>query len=81
MRTEWLCKQLDQLNIGYYHHPHMNIVTIKSKYIPDDFAEKFDLVPDTHDENHKWYKVVIMDHVEMEHLEILVDAIKQAQKV
>lgn len=77
MRTEWLCKQLDKLNIGYYRHPHMNIVTIKSEYIPDNFADRFDLVPDTHDENHKWYKVVIMDHVEMQHLEVLIDAIKE----
>ncbi len=76
MRTKWLCEQLDGLNIGYYRHPHMNIVTMKADKISKDIAEKFCLVPDTHDGNPKWYKVVIMDHVEIDHLEQLVSALK-----
>ena len=57
----------------------MNIVTMKSDKISTDIAEKFSLVPDTHDENHKWYKVVIMDHVEIDHLEQLLEDLKQSQ--
>ena len=81
MRTQWLCEQLDALNIGYYRHPHMNIVTMKSEKISKDIAEKFSLVPDTHDENPKWYKVVIMDHVEIDQLELLLEDLKQSQSV
>lgn len=76
MRTKWLCEQLDGLNIGYYRHPHMNIVTMKADKISKNIAEKFCLVPDTHDGNPKWYKVVIMDHVEIDHLEQLIMALK-----
>lgn len=81
MRTQWLCEQLDALNIHYYRHPHMNIVTMKSDKIPEKIAIKYNLVPDTHDENHKWYKIVIMDHVEIDHLEQLLEELKQSQIV
>ena len=76
MRTKWFCDQLDNLNIDYYRHPHMNIVTMKSDNIPVEVEKKYDLVPETHDGNNKWYKVVIMDHVEVDHLEKLVEEIK-----
>ena len=77
MRTKWLCDQLDALNIDYYRHPHMNIVTMKSDGIPVEAEDKFDLVPETHNGNNKWYKVVIMDHVEVDHLEKLIEFIKE----
>ncbi|WP_396195125.1 pyridoxal-dependent decarboxylase [Flavobacterium sp.] len=68
MRTRFLCNQLDAMNIQYFREPFMNIVTIKADYIPLHLAEKYDLVPQQHDENNKWYKIVLMDHVEVEHL-------------
>jgi tyrosine decarboxylase/aspartate 1-decarboxylase len=68
MRTDWLCKQFDELEIKYFRDPFMNIVTVQSKNIPKHFEEKYDLVPQKHDDTNEWYKIVIMDHVEIEQL-------------
>ena len=76
MRTDWLCKQLDEMNIKYFREPKMNIVTIHSKYIPIEIATKYDLVPEQHNNQNKWYKIVIMDHVEIENLVQLIDDLK-----
>ncbi|MDD3004049.1 pyridoxal-dependent decarboxylase [Flavobacterium sp.] len=76
MRTQWLCNELDALNIEYYRNPFMNIVTIKATHISEEIAKRFDLVPQKHDHNNQWYKVIIMEHVEIEHLTILIDALK-----
>ena len=76
MRTNWFCKQLDQLNIPYFRNEHMNIVTLYSSHIPSEIAHKFDLVPEQHNEDNKWYKAVIMDHVEIDNLLQLIDALK-----
>jgi glutamate/tyrosine decarboxylase-like PLP-dependent enzyme len=70
-RAEWLSKQLDQLNIEYYRNSFSNIITIKSKSIEKQLAEKYYLVPDNH-ANPKWYKVVIMEHVTVDLLILLV---------
>ena len=77
MRTDWLCRQLDDLNIKYFREPKMNIVTIHSEYIPTEIALKYDLVPDQHNDQNKWYKIVIMDHVEIENLEQFLDDLKK----
>jgi glutamate/tyrosine decarboxylase-like PLP-dependent enzyme len=77
MRTDWLCKQLDEMGIKYFREPKMNIVTIHSKYIPTEIALKYDLVPDQHNDQNKWYKIVIMDHVEIENLVQLIDDLKK----
>lgn len=68
MRTNWLCKQLDQLQIPYFREPEMNIVTIRAEAIPEILTHKYNLVPKSHDETNEWYKIVLMDHVEIEHL-------------
>ena len=73
MRTQFLCNQLDAMNIQYFREPFMNIVTIKAEYIPLVIAEKYDLVPQQHDENNQWYKIVLMDHVEVEHLTTFIE--------
>ncbi len=62
-KTDRLCDQLTDMGIEYYRKPVMNIVTIKSSYIDSRIANEFMLVPDTHDENPNWYKIVVMDHV------------------
>lgn len=75
-RTSWCCKQLDELGIQYYRHPKMNIITIKASDIDLDIAERFLLVPDAHEGHIKWWKIVVMDHVEIEHLQPFIDALK-----
>lgn len=76
MRTDWLCEQLDALNVKYFREPFMNIVTIHAEYIHKSLVEKFDLVPQKHDDDNKWYKIVIMDHVEVDHLSTFIDYLK-----
>ncbi len=75
MRTAWLCRELDRKNIRYFREPFMNIVTIRSEFISTSIAEQFDLVPQKHDDANQWYKIVIMDHVEIEHLMLFVKAL------
>lgn len=74
-RTEWMCQELDKLNIGYYRHSSSNIITIKSEHISEEIAHKFGLVPDNH---HKpnWFKIVIMEHVTIEKLKLLLEDLK-----
>ena len=77
MRTQYLCFELDTLGIRYFREPHMNIVTIHSEFIPKTIAEKYDLVPETHNAENKWYKIVLMNHVEVQHLTIFIDELKE----
>ncbi|MBL7887116.1 MAG: aspartate aminotransferase family protein [Flavobacterium sp.] len=78
MRTQFLCNELDQLNIKYFREPFMNIVTIHAEFIPKEIAEKYHLVPETHNRKNNWYKIVLMNHVEVEHLTIFISELKQA---
>ncbi len=81
MRTKWICKQLDLLNIKYFREANMNIVTIHSEYIPHDIALKYNLVPEQHNNQNKWFKIVIMDHVEIDNLMQLVNALKERKGI
>ncbi|MFT4533967.1 MAG: tyrosine decarboxylase/aspartate 1-decarboxylase [Saprospiraceae bacterium] len=74
-RTEWMCKQLGQLNIEFYRHSKSNIITIRSRFVNMDVASKFGLVPDNHLKP-EWFKIVIMDHVTIEKLMLLVEDLK-----
>ncbi len=76
MRTQWLCDQLDTLGVTYFREPFMNIVTIQAQYITHALEEKYDLVPQKHDEDNLWYKIVIMDHVEVDHLSTFISDLK-----
>lgn len=77
MRTDWLCKELDELNISYFREPAMNIVTLKASHIPKALAHEFDLVPQKHDsDTNQWYKIVLMEHVEVEHLSVFLEKLK-----
>ena len=76
MRTEWLCEQLDALHVKYFREPFMNITTIQAEYITPELVKKFDLVPQKHDGNNQWYKIVIMDHVEIDHLMAFITDLK-----
>lgn len=76
MRTEWLCEQLEALNVKYFREPFMNIITIEAQNINQELVKKFDLVPQKHDGNNQWYKIVIMDHVEIDHLMTFITDLK-----
>jgi glutamate/tyrosine decarboxylase-like PLP-dependent enzyme len=76
MRTQFLCNELDKLGIKYFREPFMNIVTIHAEYIPKELAHKYDLVPETHNHENKWYKIVLMNHVEVQHLTTFIDELK-----
>ena len=60
LRTEWFCNQLNDLGIEYYRNPFMNIVTLKSSFVPVSLAQKYGLVPETHSGNNHWYKVIMI---------------------
>ena len=68
LRTAWFCNQLDERNVDYFREPSMNIVTIKSEFVSESLAHKYGLVPESHDGNNHWYKVIMMDHVEIDDL-------------
>lgn len=78
MRTQWLCEQLDELKVAYFREPFMNIVTIHAQYINENLVKKFDLVPQKHNDDNLWYKIVIMDHVEVDHLNTFVTDLKKS---
>jgi glutamate/tyrosine decarboxylase-like PLP-dependent enzyme len=75
-RCEWMCEQLDRLNIEYFRYPISNIITIKSEFVSKEVAKKYGLVPDNH-HNPKWFKIVVMDHATIEKLEMLVEDLRQ----
>lgn len=74
-RTDWLCEQLDGFGVEYFRNPYSNIVTIKSRFISEELAHKFGLVPDNHHAPN-WYKIVVMDHVEIEKMEPFLKELK-----
>jgi hypothetical protein len=47
-----------------------------TEFIPREIAEKYDLVPETHNHENKWYKIVLMNHVEVQHLTTFIDELK-----
>lgn len=62
-KTNRLCVNLDKKGVKYFRNPDMNIVTIRAEYVSKELAAKYLLVPDTHDDQPKWQKIVLMDHV------------------
>ncbi|NFH39396.1 pyridoxal phosphate-dependent decarboxylase family protein [Clostridium sporogenes] len=79
-RTEWLCEQLDDMGIKYYKENNMNIVTIEEQYVTKEIAEKYFLVPEVHNHMNKWYKIVVMEHVELDILNSLVCDLRKQNK-
>jgi tyrosine decarboxylase/aspartate 1-decarboxylase len=73
MRTDWLCKQLKNLSIRYFRESYMNIVTVRAEDLPDTIAKKYELVPQKHNSGNQWYKIVLMEHVEVEYLNDMVE--------
>lgn len=46
----------------------MNIVIIRWECVPEATVRKYNLVSQSHDESKEWYKIVLMDHVDIEYL-------------
>ena len=76
MRTQWLCDKLNDLKVVYFREPYLNIVTIRAQYIPKKLEVKYNLVPEKHEKGNKWYKIVIMEHVEIDHLSTFINELK-----
>ncbi|NLR91609.1 MULTISPECIES: pyridoxal phosphate-dependent decarboxylase family protein [Flammeovirga] len=74
-RADWFTHKLDELGIEYFRSSQSNIITMKADKIAPEVAQRFGLVPDVHHQPN-WYKVVIMEHVTIEKLEPLVEALK-----
>lgn len=80
-RAQWCCDELDKMYIKYYRDPCMNIIAISADSISKELAEQYGLVPDTHDETPAWYKIVVMDHVEIEQLEDFISSLQKLREV
>lgn len=74
-RADRLCSELDKKGVYYFREKDMNIVTIASESIKPDLAHKYGLVPESHNGNNKWWKIVIMDHVSLDVLMQFVNEI------
>ena len=62
-KTTFICDKLQEWGVEFFRHPDLNIITIKAKYLAKNLAEKYNLVPDQHGPNVKWFKIVVMPHV------------------
>jgi glutamate/tyrosine decarboxylase-like PLP-dependent enzyme len=62
-RTDRLCDALARRAVAFFRDPHMNVVAIRARHVPRAVAERYLLVPDTHEGEPAWWKVVVMDHV------------------
>lgn len=74
-RTDWMCQALQRLDLDYYRHPNANIITIGTKGVSEAVVNRFGLVPDDHNDPN-CFKLVIMEHVTIEKLEMLVTALE-----
>jgi len=79
-RTDWCCNRLRELHVDFYRHPRMNIITMKAADIPPVLAEKYGLIPDTHEQTPQWYKIVVMDHVLLDHLKMFTEDLAAMQE-
>ncbi|WP_111709062.1 pyridoxal phosphate-dependent decarboxylase family protein [Lutibacter citreus] len=79
LRTEWFEKQLEALDIEFFRDPFMNIITLKSEFVTEKLAENYGLVPQNHEGINKWYKVIIMDHVEIDDLKKFIKELKKVR--
>ncbi len=79
-RTDWLCRQLDEKGISYFREPYSNQVAIEGKYLEKKLVEKYGLVPDTHGNLPKWYKIVVMEHVTVDVLAPFVAELDGVEK-
>ena len=74
-----ISETLTEWGIKHYCHPDLNIVTIDASYISIELANKYHLVPDSHDENPKWFKIVVMPHVKPGIIDNFLSELKNEQ--
>lgn len=72
IRTRQLCEALDAKHINYFHEVGMNIVAIKNKHMTRQIESHYGLVPDD-TENPKWWRVIVMDHVDNALIDAFID--------
>ena len=77
-RTDRLTLTLDELGIKYFRHTALNIVTIYAQHVPTELAEKYMLVPERHDGKNDWWKIVVMEHVTDELLDLFLNDLKNS---
>jgi len=78
LRTDWLCRQLDEIGVRHYRNSFSNIVTIYADDIDPELSHRYGLVPDSHNEPN-WFKIVVMDHVTIDKLEPFIQQLKERQ--
>jgi len=74
-RTDYLCEQLDKKKVRYFREENLNIVTLYSKDIDPEVCISFGLVPETHDGANAFWKIVIMQHVDLDLIQRFIDKI------
>jgi hypothetical protein len=74
-RTDRFCAGLRELGMRFFRDPFMNIVALDATQVPPSVAERFLLVPDSH-QAPAWWKIVVMDHVHDEHLGSFLEALR-----
>jgi glutamate/tyrosine decarboxylase-like PLP-dependent enzyme len=79
LQTNEFCRELDSLNIQYFRNPYLNIIAIRSKYVPKFLAEKYHLVADSYEHEPEWYKIVVMPHVNRYFLDSFFTELKGQQ--
>lgn len=78
-RATFICEKLDEWNVKYFRHPDLNIVTIDANYMSSRLAKKYHLVPDNHNEQPNWYKIVVMPHVKQGILDNFLSELENEQ--
>ena len=62
-KAKSVCDSLDEMGVKYYRNPYLNIIAIEANQVDPELAKDFFLVPNTHEEQPQWYKIVLMPHV------------------
>jgi hypothetical protein len=74
MRTEWLCET--RRTTGFLFERTVYEYRDYSGPIHHKNIGRYDLVPQKHGGDNQWYKIVIMDHVEVDHLSTFIADLK-----
>jgi glutamate/tyrosine decarboxylase-like PLP-dependent enzyme len=80
IKSDFICKSLYELDVQFFRNEFMNIVTIPSEDIPMRICEKYTLVPDTHKGQPKWWKIVVMEHVNWQLIDKFLLDVAQCNK-
>jgi tyrosine decarboxylase/aspartate 1-decarboxylase len=62
-RTDRLCEQLTSLGVRFFREPTMNVIAMYAADVPNGLRERYLLVPESHEGEPRWLKIVVMPHV------------------